>query len=325
VSPKPTFAPEHERRFELFGSEVRLLIGPPRREGIRPPALAALELEAFLRNFHRRLTRFDSASDLCALNACKSESCQVPALLALAARGATWAAEYSRGLVDPTLVDEIERVGYARSRVGLEPASLERALASAPARRRARPHPLARWQQVSVDEMRLVITRPPGVRLDLGGVGKGLAADLCATRLAEYDLFVVDAGGDLRMGGQLAAPRTVEIESPLTGESALTFKFARGAVATSGISTRIWERGDAFAHHLLDPATGDPAWTGVVQATAIAETALEAETLAKMALMSGPEEGASLLAANGGLLVLDNGSVVRAGRLGAHTPTAVPA
>lgn len=314
---------EHEHRIELFGSEVRVLIGPPSREGIRPPALAALELEAFLRSIHRRLTRFDSASDLCALNVCKSESCEVSPLLALAVRAAIWAAERSGGLVDPTLVDEIERVGYERSRVGLEPASLERALASALTRRRARPHPLARWRQVSVDQMRCVVTRPPGVRLDLGGVGKGLAADLCAIRLTEYDLFVVDAGGDLRMGGKQAVSRTVEIESPLTHESPLTFALERGAVATSGISTRIWQHGGVFAHHLLDPATGEPAWTGVVQATAIADTALEAETLAKMALMLGPEEGASLLAANGGLLVLDNGSVVRAGQLGAHIATAV--
>jgi thiamine biosynthesis lipoprotein len=323
VSPEPTFAPEHERRIEVFGSEVRLLIGPPGREGIRPPALAALELEAFLRSFHRRLTRFDTDSDLCALNACKSESCQASPLLALAVRAATWAAEYSGGLVDPTLVDEIERVGYARSRVGLEPASLERALAFAPTRRRAGPHPLARWRQVTVDQIRGVVKRPPGVRFDLGGVGKGLAADLCAVRLAEYDLFVVDAGGDLRMGGKHAVSRTVEIESPLTRESALTFEFAQGAVATSGISTRIWERGDAFAHHLLDPATGEPAWTGIVQATAIADTALEAETLAKMALMSGPEEGANLLAPNGGLLVLDDGRTIRVGQLGAlATPVA---
>jgi hypothetical protein len=53
--------------------------------------------------------------------------------------------------------------------------------------------------------------------------------------------------------------------------------------------------------------------------TAIAETALEAETLAKMALMSGPAAGAAVLAPNGGLLVLDNGSVVHAGQLGAVT------
>jgi thiamine biosynthesis lipoprotein len=319
VSPETALAFEHEHRFELFGSEVRFLIGPPSRVEIRPPALAALELEAFLHKFHRRLTRFDKSSDLCELNACNSDSCQVSTLLALAVRAALWAAERSGGLVDPTLVDEIERAGYARSRVGVEPAPLERALAAAPPRRQARPHPLARWQEVSVDQVRGVVTRPPGVRFDLGGVGKGLAADLCAIRLADYDLFVVDAGGDLRIGGRRAVPRTVEVESPLPGETSLTFEFTRGGVATSGISTRIWQRGDTFAHHLLDPSTGEPAWTGVVQVTAIAETALEAETLAKMALMSGPAAGAAVLAPNGGLLVLDNGSVVHAGQLGAVT------
>ena len=54
------------------------------------------------------------------------------------------------------------------------------------------------------------------------------------------------------------------------------------------------------AHHLLDPSTGRPAWTGLVGATALAPTALEAETLAKIALLSGPARGLRVLARHGG-------------------------
>jgi thiamine biosynthesis lipoprotein len=153
------------------------------------------------------------------------------------------------------------------------------------------------------------------VRLDLGGIGKGLAADLCTGRLGGYELFAVDAGGDLRVGGTESRERLVEIESPFSNAPVLSFPLIRGAVATSGISTRIWRRGDAFAHHLLDPATGESAWTGVVQATALADTALEAEVLAKTALLSGPSTGAEILEARGGVMVLDAGDVVVAGSL----------
>lgn len=63
----------------------------------------------------------------------------------------------------------------------------------------------------------------------------------------------------------------------------------RTAVATSGTGSRLWSTADGGnAHHLLDPATGESAWTGLVSATALAPTAVEAETLAKAALLSGP-------------------------------------
>jgi thiamine biosynthesis lipoprotein len=66
----------------------------------------------------------------------------------------------------------------------------------------------------------------------------------------------------------------------------------------------------ALAHHLIDPATGAPAWTGLLTATALAPTALEAEALAKAALLSGPSAGALLLRAHrGGVLVHDDGTV----------------
>ncbi len=58
---------------------------------------------------------------------------------------------------------------------------------------------------------------------------------------------------------------------------------------------------------LLDPATGLPAYTGVVQATALAPTALEGEALAKAAVLSGPE-GAAAWLPHGGVLVFDDGS-----------------
>ena len=84
-------------------------------------------------------------------------------------------------------------------------------------------------------------------------------------------------------------------------------------IATSGIDTRLWETPAGYAHHLLDPSTGEPAWTGLVGTTALAPTALEAETLAKAALLSGPDGARRLLAPKGGLLVLESGEVELAG------------
>jgi len=60
-------------------------------------------------------------------------------------------------------------------------------------------------------------------------------------------------------------------------------------------------------HHLLDPATGRPAFTGIVQATALAPTALEAEWRAKAAVLAGPAAAPRRLP-HGGVLVFDDGS-----------------
>jgi hypothetical protein len=86
-------------------------------------------------------------------------------------------------------------------------------------------------------------------------------------------------------------------------------RIADGAVATSGITRRSWVDGDGrAAHQIIDPSTGRPAFTGVVQATAVAPTGLLAETLAKTALPVGPERAESQLAF-GGVIVEDGGAV----------------
>jgi FAD:protein FMN transferase len=305
---------EQERRFELFGSEVRLLVGAPVDASLPPAQIAAVEVEAFLRVFHRELTRFAAGSELSALNADPCPQRRVSTLLAMAVRAGVWAARRTEGLIDPTLVGELERAGYARSRAGLRPAPIADAIACAPSRRPACPNPRSRWPEIHVDVEKRVVSRPPGVRIDTGGIGKGLAADLASARLAGYELHVVDAGGDLRIGGERPVPRLVEIEHPLGGPP-IGFPLPVGAVATSGIATRLWRTDRGFAHHLVDPSSGEPAWTGVIQATAVAQTALGAETLAKAAFLRGPDGGREVLAGAGGALVLDDGTVEVVGPL----------
>ena len=139
---------------------------------------------------------------------------------------------------------------------------------------------------------------------------------MAAHLLRGYARFVVDCGGDLRVGGPGAEddPYEIEVEHPLTGERVLVLRVAAGGVATSGINVRLWRtEAGRFAHHLLDPETGEPAWTGLAGVTALGSTALEAETLAKAALLSGPKAARGWLADHGGLLVHDSGKVEHVG------------
>lgn len=260
-----------------------------------------------IERFDACLSRFHPGSELSRLNADPRATVPASQVLRMAIRAALQAAEQSRGLVDPTLLGALEAQGYRDSLTGAGTVPLAAALAHAPRRRPARAHPQARWRAIRVDDAAGTITRPPGLRLDTGGSTKGLAAD-AAAHVLERD-YIVDCAGDVRV--QAPRPLRIAVEHPLTGDHVHTLQLADGAVATSGLGRRCWRRpGGGFAHHLLDPATGEPAWTGLLQVTAVAGSALVAETLAKAALLGGPARARSLLAAShGGVLVHDDGAV----------------
>ena len=100
--------------------------------------------------------------------------------------------------------------------------------------------------------------------LDSGGIAKGLFADELAATLSAHRSFAIDCAGDLAIGGDGDVERRVEVESPFDGAVLHAFAVRRGGVATSGILARSWLGADGRpAHHLLDPATGRPAFTGV--------------------------------------------------------------
>jgi thiamine biosynthesis lipoprotein len=254
---------ESHASFPCFGGRVTIVAATGQRELIL--------LRVLLEDWHRRLTRFDPASELSRLNHDPRKQVPVSPIMACFVAAAIEAADRTDGLVDPTLVEAIEAAGYAGD----------------PATR--------------------TVARPPGVMLDSGGVAKGLFADLIAMRLSDVASFAVDCCGDVAIGGSAAIDRPVLVDDPFgRGAPLHEFRIARGGVATSGIGRRSWIRPDGLrAHHLLDPSTGRPAYTGVVQATALAPTAVDAEARAKAALLSADPRW---LGEHGGVLVFDDGS-----------------
>jgi thiamine biosynthesis lipoprotein len=275
--------------FDCMGTTVRLLTDD------------AEECRTFLEHFDATLSRFRPDSELCRLNADPRQEIPVSPLLRAAISAGLTAAELTGGLVDPTLVTQLEANGYDRTRRTPE-LPLAQALMRAPRRSPATPREDERWRRITITDG--TVRRPPGVRFDTGGTGKGLAADLLAGRLTGS--WAIDCGGDLRVGGAF----DVEVRHPLTHETIDTLRLTDGAVATSGIDTRLWNGADGVPrHHLLDPSTGEPAWTGLISVTALAPTALEAEALAKAALLSGPRGARKWLKQHGGLLITDDGDV----------------
>ncbi|HTA36311.1 MAG TPA: FAD:protein FMN transferase [Solirubrobacteraceae bacterium] len=283
---------EQIERFDCFGSSCAVLVDG--FDGTRSAREAVLAARRSLEGWHARFSRFQPDSELSMLN--DDPRIVVPAsgLLVRLAAAVRFAGELSAGLVDATLVEQIEQAGYAED-LG-DTLAIGETLVLAPRRTVASASATPGWRRVAADVRAGTITRPPGVRIDSGGLAKGLFADVLAQRLAGHASFAVDCAGDVALGGVARAPRAVHVESPFDASVLHSFELRDGAVATSGITRRSWLAADGrSAHHLLDPATGAPAFTGVVQATALAPSALEAEVRAKAALLAGPRAARSWL------------------------------
>lgn len=276
---------ESEQRVKLFGSEARLLLG------VGPDPQAALsEAVLYLQDFQSRLSRFNPESELVAVNNSQKTVVPVSPLLYRAISVALQAAELSGGLIDPTVLKDLQRAGYQHSWSG-KPLPIKDIIKQLPDTHLAQPS--GRWKEISLSDG--CVQRPVGLEIDLGGVGKGMAADDIAEKFTSYSSWCVDLGGDLRFGGQ--GKRSVLIPSPFGDHQEI--KFTEQAVATSGVWRRIWLQDGQPWHHLLDPSSGKPVWSQFAQATAFAPTVTQAERLAKQALLTGD----SSVLEKGGLLL----------------------
>jgi thiamine biosynthesis lipoprotein len=292
--------------FPCFGGTASVIVSGPGPAG--PPAAAAALVRRRLLEWDRQFSRFDPASELSQLNADPRVTVPVTPVMTRLLGAIVAAARDSGGLVDATLVNEIEDAGYA-DHFESPGVPLAEVLARAPPRSPARPRNDSGWRSVSLDLRGATVTRPVGLRFDSGGIAKGLFGDLLAGVLGRHASFAIDCGGDVRLGGAAGTPRGVRVASPLDGAIVHTFELDGGAAATSGIGRRSWLDADGQpAHHLLDPASGRPAFTGLVQVTALAPTGVEAEVLAKTALLRGPG-GCDATLRHGGVVVYDDGRV----------------
>jgi thiamine biosynthesis lipoprotein len=271
-------------------------------------ARAAAEAKRSLLDWHRRFSRFDPDSELMRFNRNSRTEIGVSPMMARLIAAATAAARETGGLVDATLGAEIVEAGYAGHFDPDNSIDLEQALAHAPRRAPAGAAPVAIGDRLHLEPERVTVTRRgKNTHFDPGGIAKGVFADALAERLAGFDAFAVDCAGDLRVGGAAGWSRPVQVAGAFAPETLHTFSIRAGGVATSGIGRRSWTGTDGRpAHHLLDPRTGRPAFTGIVQATALAPTAAEAEALAKAAVLSGPD-GAGPWLRHGGVIVTDDG------------------
>lgn len=211
----------------------------------------------------------------------------------------------SDGLVTPVLLDALIETGYDRSFELLAPALDDPA-----------PQPCAiqpGLPQILWEAGTPTILLPAGLHLDFGGIVKGWAANETVKRLRNYGPVLMDAAGDIAVGGRLSNGEgwPVGVADPFHPPGSLELlKLEDCGVATSGRDRRRWQRNGNWQHHIIDPRSGLPAETGVLTATVIAPTSIQAEWAAKTSLLLGSQAGLAWLNANpelAGLLILEDG------------------
>jgi thiamine biosynthesis lipoprotein len=275
------------RAFRAMGTDIELFVDAPRSEA------ALVDAEAEFHRLEELLSRFRADSELSRLN--RDGAIDASPDLVEVTQLALKARERTGGRFDPTVHEALVAAGYDRSFELLSPDGESRA---APCGGRV-------W--VFGDHVEL----EPGFKLDLGGIGKGYAAERAATVLGTAGPCLVNAGGDVAVRGG-SWPVGVQ-----TSTGTLTLELSTGALATSGRDRRRWRREGRELHHLIDPATGTSADGDLLRVTVVGNDAIDAEVWAKALFLVGA--GAAEAEANAlGLpcvLVTNDGRTTTAGGL----------
>ena len=238
----------------------------------------------WFRRIEECCTRFEERSEVMQLATQVGVAVPVSTILFESVQFALAVAEESGGAFDPT-------VGYAMESRGFnEEYRTRRTIRTA-----IEPGGQVSYRDVRLDPGRKTITLFRPLILDLGAVAKGLAIDMAARELRQFEDFSIDAGGDLYLGGRNPSgePWSVGIRNPRrTSELIDTLRVSDRAVCTSGDYERVCTREDG-GHHILDPRTGmSPNASASV--TVVAPTAMLADAVATAAFVLGPTEGIQL-------------------------------
>jgi len=154
--------------------------------------------------------------------------------------------------------------------------------------------PAVNYHHVVLDaKAHTVFFTQPGVRIDLGGIGKGYAVDrgIAILQGMGFNHMLVTAGGDSRMvGDRFGKPWIVGIRHPDDKDRVIAkIPLVDTAISTSGDYERFFDEGDVRYHHIIDPRTGHSA-SKVRSATILAPTATRTDGLSKTAFVLGAEE-----------------------------------
>ena len=160
--------------------------------------------------------------------------------------------------------------------------------------------PFVDWTRIQVNQVTQSIFLPrEGMRIDIGGIGKGYAADRAVEEMKRAGAMggVVALSGDIKTFGVLPEQNgfPVGIRHPRKeGELIAVIELKDEAVSTAGDYERFFEREGVRYHHILAPQTLQPA-RACQSVTIIAKEGVVADGLDTGVFVLGPVEGMALV------------------------------
>jgi len=178
---------------------------------------------------------------------------------------------------------------------------------------------LVGWQRVQLNPADHSVTVGPGMMLDLGAIAKGFIADQIASYLQAGGVHsaIVDLGGNIYVIGDKAGkPFSVGVRQPFTSpaRAALTLDVTQKSVVTSASDQRYFYLNGQLYHHILDPATGYPADSGLQSVTIVSDSSTDGDALSTICFLLGEDGARALLSTEqfsgiGAVFIRDGGSV----------------
>lgn len=194
-------------------------------------------------------------------------------------------AEITKGDFDPTIGSLVElwAIGTENAAVPSE-TELKKALKTVD------------YRKLIIDDQQALLKKK-GLKLDLGGIVKGYAADEVRKILKKNGIehaFVNLGGNVLVLGNKVdGSPWKIGIQDPRRGRKNVmaVLSVIDKAIVTSGNYERYFEENGKFYHHILDPKTGYPAANNLMSVTIISSKSFDADALSTAVYIMGLEKG----------------------------------
>lgn len=242
---------------------------------------AAVQAQNELLTLDRLLSVTDSSSEVYAINHRPDHTCDLSPELTVLLEQALILARQTGGAFDPTVYPVVRAWGFTTSpyRVpdGEELVSLL---------------PLVGHEKVVLDGHTL--TLPKDMQLDFGGIAKGWAGDRAAQQLRARGVTsaILRLGGNIHTVGSKpdGSPWKIGLEDPDSGDALGTVAVSDLAVVTSGSYQRFFTANGQTYHHIIDPATGQPADSGLISVTVIGKYGTRCDALSTALFVMGLED-----------------------------------
>ncbi|MCX6792820.1 MAG: FAD:protein FMN transferase [Candidatus Falkowbacteria bacterium] len=296
------------RKFNALGTEIILSAALSSDQ-----AVLLDTAEEKIKIFENSFSRFIKGNELDNFNRSTDKEIEVSEdMFVMLVEAKKWY-DFSQGIFDPTIIDNLEKLGYDRSFTELTNNDSKIDLEKIKQDFLQRP----KLDQLIISGNK--VSKPAALRLDFGGFGKGYIVDLIAKDIfSNVANYWISAGGDLLAAGNQdnQVGWRIGVQNPYEPNKeifSLNTKGIKLGVATSGVWQRQGIKDNKSWNHIIDPRSGISVENDILAVTALADSATKADILAKIVLILGETAGLEFIskqANTAALIFLKNGAIV---------------